>query len=210
LIQYLPVLGFLVNLAGVASYAKDTLAGRASPNRMTWLLWSVIPAVAAGAALSTGATWAVLPTASSAICTLIVFLASFWSKGSPWKIVPFDVVCGTMSVVAVVMWRATDDANVAVALSLVAEVFAVAPTMRKAWSDPSSETTTGYLCGAFSAATGLATGDWRFAVCGFPCYALAVCTVLVVVITLRGRLCAQKPANPRPQGKINGFFRFQA
>jgi hypothetical protein len=38
MLQYLVILGGLVNLLGGFSYIKDTIKGGTKPNRITWLL----------------------------------------------------------------------------------------------------------------------------------------------------------------------------
>ena len=77
-IQYLVIVGAIVNLTGAISYIKETLKGNTKPNKVTWLLWAIAPLIATFAALSDGVRLSVLPIFMSGFGPLLVFIASLY------------------------------------------------------------------------------------------------------------------------------------
>ena len=61
MLQYLVLVGAIVNIIGAFSYIKNTLRGLTKPNKITWLMWTIAPIIATVAALSKGVGWIVLP-----------------------------------------------------------------------------------------------------------------------------------------------------
>jgi hypothetical protein len=59
--QYLVFVGAAASLYGSWAYIRDTLAGKTQHHRVTWLLWGLLPLIAAFATLSKYSTLAVVP-----------------------------------------------------------------------------------------------------------------------------------------------------
>ena len=177
-----------VNLIGTGSYLADTLRGRSSPNRVTWLLWAVIPLIGFVGQIQEGVGLQALMTFMIGFGPLLVFSASFVDRHAYVRITRFDIVCGGLSVLALVAWRLTGDGNVAIALSILGDFLAAIPTVRKAHRTPETETWTAYFCSGLSAAiTILTITTWNFATAAFPVYILVMSTVMVLVVRLSPR-----------------------
>ncbi|MCL2280666.1 hypothetical protein FWC31_02160, partial [Candidatus Saccharibacteria bacterium] len=84
--EYIVFLGAALILASSIDYIIDTLKGKTKPNRVTWLIWSTAPIIAAIAAISNGVSWAILPTFMAGFGPLLVFIVSFFNKKSYWKL----------------------------------------------------------------------------------------------------------------------------
>jgi hypothetical protein len=182
-LQYLVVLGAVIQLIGVLSYIRGTLRGVTKPNRVTWLLWGVIPIIATGAALSDGVRWAVLPVFMAGLGPLLVFAFSFVNKHAYWKLGRLDYVCGLFSVAAIVLWLLTRDAAVAIILSIIADALAAIPTLVKSWHEPETENLGPYLAGFTSQLTAIAAFKlFTFSEMAFPLYLLIINAALVLVI----------------------------
>jgi hypothetical protein len=177
-----------VNLLGTAHYLADTLRGRSSPNRVTWLLWAIIPLIGFAGQIQEGVGLQALMTFMIGFGPLLVFTASFVDRQAYVRITRFDVICGVLSVLALVGWRLTGNGNVAIAFSILGDFLAAIPTVRKAHRTPDTETWTAYLCSGVSAAiTILTITTWNFATAAFPVYILVMSTVLVATVRLSPR-----------------------
>ena len=185
-LQYLVLVGASAQLVGIFSYIKGTLRGNTKPNRVTWLMWSIAPIIATFAAISGGVRWAVLPTFMAGFGPLLVFITSFINKNSYWKLQKFDYFCGLCSVLALVLWGITKEANVAIIFAILSDGSAAIPTLIKAWRHPETESGGPYVAGLFSALTSfVAIKTWNFSSLAFPTYLVAVCILLSTFVYRR-------------------------
>ena len=60
--KYLVLVGILISFAGVASYIKEMLKGRAKPNKVSWIIWGISPTIAGIAMAIEEDLWIALPT----------------------------------------------------------------------------------------------------------------------------------------------------
>jgi hypothetical protein len=179
-------LGALFSLVGSSTYALSTLRGRTRPNRVSWFVWSLAAFVAFSAQLSQHVGIRALMTFMVGFGPLMIFLASFVNKKSYWRITRFDLLCGVLSLFALVLWRITGVGNVAIALSIGADVLATLPTLKKAFENPSTEHPLPFLTGFISAGLTLLTlNTWSFASGGFALYILLCSIVLFALVRFR-------------------------
>lgn len=178
--------GAIFSLIGQISYISDTLKGRVKPNRVTWFLWAVIPAIALLAEIKQGVGLPVLMTFMVGFGPLLIFLASFINKKAYWKISVLDIICGLISILGVVLWQIVGSGNLAILFSIIADFVAGIPTMVKSYHAPESENYMPFLFSAINALlTLLALKVWNFAHYAFPLYILFACLVLIVLIKFR-------------------------
>ncbi|MEQ1849839.1 MAG: hypothetical protein ABL890_04595 [Candidatus Peribacteraceae bacterium] len=170
-IQHIAILGLIINLACAIPYIRDTLIGKTQPNRVSYFLWFAIPLIGIAASWSEGVTWALVPVISASLIPFSIFLASFFDPRAYWRLRPFDYLCGALSILALVLWYVTNDASVAIVLSIIADLFASIPTVVKLWKYPDTETKITYAAGLMSAITGLFTlSMWSIFESAFPLY----------------------------------------
>jgi hypothetical protein len=177
---------FLVFIAAAASlsaalvYIRSMFGGQTKPNRVTWFMWCIAPFVATAAEVSDGVGWAVLPVFMSGLCPFLIFTSSFFTKEAYWKNTAFDLSCGGLSTVALLLWYVTSNPNIAIVFAIVSDALAGVPTMLKAWRHPESESAWPYIIGMFAPLTSFAVlASWSFSGVAFPAY-LAVINVLIV------------------------------
>lgn len=183
MLQYVVILGSIIQLIGCFSYIKDTIKGTTKPNRVTWLLWSIAPIIATIAALSKGVTIAVLPTFVAGFGPLLVFLASFINPNSYWKLGKSDYICGVFSILALILWGVTNEANIAIIFAILSDFTAALPTFIKAWKEPESESIAPFTTGLISTSTTfLVLALWNFSELAFPIYLLVINTLLILTI----------------------------
>ncbi len=140
------LVGAAFNLAGLSSYVADTLRGRNRPNRVSWFLWALAPLIAFAAEVGQGVGLQSLMTFMVGFGPAVVLGASFVSRHGAARLTRFDLGCGSLSLVALVMWRITGQGDVAIAFSVAADLLAGVPTIRKAYRDPASESWPAFAC----------------------------------------------------------------
>ncbi len=167
------------------SYLMSTLRGRTQPNRVTWFLWGFSPLVMYLAQRGQGVGHESLFTLVGAVVPLVVFAASFFNPRSVWRLRPFDLICGAISLVGLVLWLMTRDGLWAFSLALIADIFAGTPTFRKAYSHPQTEHPPAFMLAWVCAVlTLLAADQWSLLAIGFPVWIL-ISNSLLCALTLR-------------------------
>ena len=142
----LVILSALISIAGAFVYIRDTLRGKTKPNRVSWSLWALSPLIGTAAALSAHADiWVTMRIFLAGFLPLLVFIASFINQQSYWKLTFFDFLCGTCSVLALIVWGSIDSPRLAILLAAMGDGFATIPTLRKAWKFPETETKLTYV-----------------------------------------------------------------
>lgn len=195
MVKYIVLIGAAIQLSGIFFYIKDMFSGRAKPNRITWLLWSVAPLVAAFAAFSEGVRWAALPVFMSGFGPLLVFIASFFISKSYWELGVFDYFCGACSAVALVLWYLTKEPNVAIILAIAGDACAAAPTLVKSWRRPETESPLAYITGLVGVSTAFfAVETFDFPELAFPVY-LIILNCLIIFFIYRRKFSVSRAAN---------------
>lgn len=186
-VHWLVVLSALISIAGATAYIRDTLAGRTKPNRVSWSMWALAPMIGAAAALSSGADiWATIRTFLAGFMPLLVFVASFVNKQSYWKLSFFDLACGTLSLLALVVWVTVDSPRLAILLAATGDGFASVPTIIKAWKYPETETGVTYVASTLSVLLVLPSiPQWNIENSSFQVYLLIVNALLLFSVYRR-------------------------
>ena len=159
---------------------------------MSWLVWALAPLIAFWAQLAGHTSLRVaLLTFAIGFANLLVVGASLANPTAYWKLTRFDLVCGGISLLALLLWVVTGQEVVAIICCILADLFASIPTITKAYAHPESEFGVVYFAGVVGAGLTLATiKHWVFASYGYSLYYLAIDLVLTVVILLPGRVSA--------------------
>jgi len=173
--EYLVYVAAFASLLATLVYVRSMLRGGAKPNRVSWLMWSIAPFIAAAAALSNGVGLAALPVFMSGLSPFLIFSASFVLRNAHWKLTSSDYVCGLLSALALILWFVTKDPNIAIILAIASDALASVPTLTKAWNHPETEIAWPFLVGVFNAATSFsAIVIWTFSSYGFPAYLMII------------------------------------
>lgn len=191
MLHYLVLVGAFVQLVGVLLYIKEIFHGTTKPNQVTWLMWSVAPLIGSIAAFSNGVTWAVIPVFMAGFSPFLVFLASFLSKQSYWKLNSFDYLCGLFSILALILWGVTGEPLLAILFAIISDAFAAIPTILKSWNHPESESSSTYIASLFGVLTTfLALNTFSLSELAFPIY-LILLNLSILWAIYRGHLKAQ-------------------
>jgi len=160
-----------LNLSGGLSYLIATLKGEAKPNKVSWFLWGVAPMIAFVAQIKQGVGLPSLMTFAVGFSPIIIFFASFLNKKAAWKITNFDLICGALSLVGLILWAYTRVGNLAILFSILSDGLAGIPTIVKAYKAPETENYQAYFFAWIAAIVTLLTlKEWDFAHYSFAIY----------------------------------------
>ncbi len=187
-------LGVLLNIIGASSYLIDTVKGKIKPNRVSWFIWMLAPLIAFAAEVKQGVGIASLATFVVGFMPLLVLIGSFLNKKSEWKINSFDLICGLLSVIGIILWMITRVGNVAIFFSILADGLASVPTVVKSYHHPETENDHVFMFQIANAGIALLTiKSWSFQNWGFPAYLLINGVVLTALIRFKlGKIKIQK------------------
>ena len=182
--EYFAYLTIIFALIGVSLYIKDTFLGKTKPNRVSWIFWTIAPFVGVYVSYKSGVSMPLLmATFMAGFGPLLVVIASFFNKNAYWKITKFDIGCGILSAVAIIVWVTTKNGTLSLVFAILADFFAGLPTIIKSWRHSDTETIGPYLYGNFnSIITFLIIKDFSFLNLAFPIYFLLANTIIILGI----------------------------
>jgi amino acid permease len=183
MLNYIVFVTGALNMIGSIVYVKDMFAGRAKPNKVTWLMWSLGGLIAGSIALSQGVTFAAVPIFVSGLSPLIVFAFSLFIKEAYWELKPIDWVCGAFSLCALIAWLGISQPIIAIFLAIISDGLASLPTMFKSWKYPETESMFTYVGGLFSNGSAfLVTATFTIESIAFSSYSTFVCAFILFAI----------------------------
>jgi hypothetical protein len=184
--QNFVIVGTIIGAIGSIAYLIDTVKGKVKPNRVSFLLWSFAPFIAFAAQIKQGVGLEALMTFSTGFLPITVFIASFVNKKAEWKVTRFDLVCGFLSIVGLILWLITKVGNIAIFFSIVADGLASVPTIVKSYKYPDTELAWPWIASVFGVILTLLTlKELTFANSGFIVYILIVDALIFSLIQFR-------------------------
>ena len=180
----LVILSAIISVGGAYAYIRDTIAGKTKPNRVSWSMWALAPLIGTGAAWSSNADiWATVRIFLAGFVPLLVVLSSFANRQSYWKMTTFDVLCGVLSLTALLFWAVADSPRTAIVLAASGDGLAALPTVIKAWRYPETETGLTYVASFISVVLVIPSIPvWNIENSAFQIYLLLVNTLLLVAV----------------------------
>ena len=177
--------GILMALS-VIPYARSILRRETKPQRMTWLIWSILTFIAFFSQLAKGGTWSLLLTAGDTLAILIVFFLSFKFGVGGFRRIDIISLCGAF--VSLFLWYVTKEPAIALFLIILTDFFGAHLTIVKSWRDPASENWVGWaICGVGGILGTLAVGEFNFILLVFPFYIFLINSSMALIILLRRR-----------------------
>src|SRR3989338_2197787 len=140
-------LTILISLIGISFYIRDIFLGKTRPNFISWFFWMLAPFIGVFLQLKAGAGLSVLPIFMAGFTPVLVLIASIIKRNGYWKITSFDIVCGVLSIMALMLWILTQNTAISIFFAILADGLAGVPTLIKAWKNPETETALGYVPG---------------------------------------------------------------
>jgi hypothetical protein len=185
--EYFAIIGAIIGSLGGFYYLYETIVGNAQPNRITWLLWGIFPMVIFVAQRAQGVEGLSWPSFVAGLTPLLVVAASFLNKMAYWKSEPRDYYQMAAAVVGIILWAITDNPNLALLFSLLADVLAGIPTLIKSYRHPQSESWIAYAISTFGFGISfLSVQTYDFQNAAFVAY-LFIMNGAFAVLASRGR-----------------------
>lgn len=176
-------LGVIASVIAYFLYFKNIFFGNTKPNLVSWSIWALAPFIAVFFQLKAGAGLSVLPVFMAGFGPLLVIIVSLFRKNSIWKINKLDIICGALSLLALVFYVLTHNLGIAILFAILSDGLAAIPTIIKSWKFPETETSTVYLAGIFSNILGLLIiKNWIFSIYSFSLYFVLVNLAIVFSI----------------------------
>lgn len=175
--------GLIAQTLGCVGYLIDTIKGKVRPNKVGWFMWSLAPLIAFFAMIKQGVGIEAWATFIVGFLPLCVFVASFVNKKSYWEVTKFDIFCGSLSLLGLVLWLITKVGNVAIIFSILSDGFASVLTITKSYKEPESENHWAFTLGIINAVIALLIiKNWNFENYSFQAYILIVDAIIAFLI----------------------------
>lgn len=192
--EYFAYLTILFSITGSFFYIKDTLYGKTRPNIVSWIFWAIAPLVGTYIGYKSGvSTPLLLSTFMAGFSPLLVITASFFNKKSYWEITKFDIWCGILSFVAIIIWITTKNGMLSLIFAIMADLFASIPTIIKSWKYSETESSATYSLGILNQLiTFLIMKEFFLQSFSFPIYFVLINLIIVLGIKkkffIRGKI----------------------
>lgn len=182
--EYFAYFTVVISLSACAFYIRDIISGKAKPNRVTWIFWGIAPIVGTYIAYKSGVSLPLLAsTFMAGFVSIPILIASFFNKESYWKTTLFDVGCGVLSAIAIIIWVTTKNGIVSLTFAILADLFAGLPTIIKSWQHSDTENIAPYSFGTLnSIITFLIIKNPSFLNIAFPLYLVITNTTIMLGI----------------------------
>lgn len=128
---------------GYIPYLRDVVKGKTKPHLYSWFLWALVTFIAFALQLSGGAGSGSFVTLAAALMCTVVIILGFIQK-SKIAVTKTDTLFILLAFVALGLWLIAKQPILSVILATLVDLLGFAPTIRKSWSHPHSETLSFY------------------------------------------------------------------
>lgn len=125
-------------VAGNVPYLWHTVTGTVRPHPYTWLVGAIVSGTVFFGMLAKGAGVGALPIAVAEIFTILIFVVSL--KYGYRGITATDTLFLIAAVGGLIPWFFTHDPTVSIVIAVGIDLLSLAPTFRKTWAHPATET----------------------------------------------------------------------
>ena len=150
-------------------YIIDILKGKTKPERITWLIFSVLGIIAFVSQLFLGASWSLLFSGLDTLASILILgLSLKFGVGGHTKL---DVAALVIATIGVLVSIFAKEPIISLLGVIIADVSGVALTVKKVYEEPESETIiTWVLVGTASLFGVLSVDHFTFGVLLYPVY----------------------------------------
>jgi hypothetical protein len=184
--EYFVFISALLASLGGLQYLYLTIRGKVQPNKMSYFFWGVLPCMGFLAQYEQGGGSVIWVTFVIALIPFIILIAATFNPLAYWGITKLDYALGAITVLSIIIWKATDSPEFALVFAIVADFFATIPTIIKSYTHPFSEDWRPYMLNTVGFLIGiLAIQKWTFENYSFIVYVFSVTLCIAVTIYIR-------------------------
>ena len=165
---------------GFAVIATAIQRREARPNSCSWLIWSIVAALAAVGSWQAGATWPLAGAAMNALGCVLVLILSL--RRGRFAANPVDLTCLAAATAGIGAWLITSEPVAGLVLFLTADACGAVPTIRNVVIDPRCESVRGWALLALAGGAAVLSVEpqqWAWSWGGFGQWGGAVYVALV-------------------------------
>jgi hypothetical protein len=172
----------ILSLIAYFLYFLSVITRKTIPNRVTWIVLSVIGLLIFLSSVELGATEAIWFQLSYFIGPFAIFLASIKYGEGGWS--SLDMLCLSVSLLSILLWLSTSSPMTVLAVNIIADFFAIIPTIRKSYLNPESEASLPWILTCVASLLSVFTiNNWVIPEYLYPMYMLVFNTLIVALVT---------------------------
>lgn len=141
------IIAIALVFVGYAPYIVDVFKGTTKPHIFSWFIWGLAAAIIYALQVSAGAGFGSLVTGAVAVISLCICILGF--KYGTRDIKRSDIVFLALALCAIPLWLVVKQPILSIVLLSTIDMLGFAPTVRKTWNDPHSETLLFYIITTF-------------------------------------------------------------
>lgn len=178
------ILATIITIVGYVPYFRDIFSIKTKPHLYTWLIWGITQGTATLALLKGGGKIGAISLLIGTILVAVIFFLSF--KYGTKNITKSDTLALIFALLAILVWWQLDNPILAVLMVSLIDMLGYIPTLRKTFTDPSTETMFFWICMlATDILAMLANSEYNLLTMSYLT-ALAVCnSAMILVIWFR-------------------------
>lgn len=138
------IVAVFLTFIGYIPYIKDVIGGKTVPHVYSWFLWGFVTLIAFALQVSAGGGIGAYVTFTAGLLCTIVFIIGFTKKGKK-DITQVDTIFFILALIALGFWLIAKQPVISAILTTGVDLLGFAPTIRKSWNKPYSETLSFYL-----------------------------------------------------------------
>jgi hypothetical protein len=184
----LSIAAVTLTLVAFVPYIRAIINGTTKPHVFSWIIWGISTLVVFLAQLAANGGVGAWPTGISGVITLfIAFLA--YTRRADIAITKFDWLCFLLALLSLPFWYVMSNPLWAVVILTVVDVLGFAPTIRKAYAAPYSESLSFYaLFSARNVLAIIALEQYSLTTVLFPLVVTLACVMLMGMLVYRRRV----------------------
>lgn len=186
MLQTFGIISGILSVITYIPYLRDIFKLKTRPERATWFIWSILTAIAFFSQVAEGATHSLWLAGVQAAGVVIIFLLSF--KFGVGGLTRRDLLALGAAGVGLMFWYYTNNAAIALFITIIIDAIGASLTVWKAYLDPESETfSTWVLSGTAGIFAAIAVGSFDYVLLAFPIYVILINYAVAVAMILGKR-----------------------
>lgn len=134
------IIAIILIFLGYIPYFRDLIKGKTVPHIYSWILWGFVTFIVAALQFSDGAgIGALITLVVAGICAAVIIVSVVKHKGS-MNITLLDKAFLILGFISLGIWLLAKQPLLSAVLATTTDLLAFAPTIRKSWHKPYSET----------------------------------------------------------------------